>query len=84
MKQGHIKSSDNYKIYANPLLDTVDNTCLGVWIGPVNVGTSASAADEYLMTDVQSKLQNLLDIAFYYGDMYNVERTIKDLVCVKH
>ena len=35
VKQGNIKSSDNYKIYINPLLDTVDSANLGVWIGPV-------------------------------------------------
>ena len=77
-KQGHIKSSDNYKIYINPLLDTVDSSNLGVWLGPVNVGSSACADDEYLITDSQSKLQSLIDIAVtivgsevdmsYYGD----------------
>ena len=63
VKQGHIKSSDNYKIYINPLLDTVDSANLGVWVGPVNVGSSACADDEYLITDSQSKLQGLLDVA---------------------
>ena len=57
VKQGNIKSSDNYKIYINPLLNTVDSANLGVWIGPVNVGSSARADDEYLMTDTHSKLQ---------------------------
>ena len=72
VKQGHIKSSDNYKIYINPLLDTVDSACLGVWVGPINVGSSACADDEYLMSDSQSKLQALLDIAAFYGKMYRV------------
>jgi hypothetical protein len=31
VKQGHIKSSDNYKIYVNPLLDTMDSANL--WCG---------------------------------------------------
>ena len=70
VKQGHIKSSDNYKIYVNPLLDTVDCANLGVWLGPVNVGSSACADDEYLIADSQSKLQSLIDIAEYYGSMY--------------
>ena len=35
VKQGNIKSSDNYKIYNNPLLDTVDSANLGVWVGPI-------------------------------------------------
>ena len=54
------------------MLDTVDSANLGVWIGPVNVGSSACADDEYLMTDTQSKLQALLDIAEFYGKMYRV------------
>jgi hypothetical protein len=54
------------------LLDTVDSANLGVWIGPVNVGSSACTDDEYLMTDTQSKLQALLDIAEFYGKMYRV------------
>ena len=72
VKQGHIKSSDNYKIYINPLLDTVDSANLGVWLGPVNVGSSACADDEYLISDSQTKLQALLDIAEFYGSMYKV------------
>ena len=70
VKQGHIKSSDNYKIYINPLLDAIDGANLGVWIGPVNVGSSACADDEYIMTDRPTKLQALLDIASFYGSMY--------------
>ena len=57
VKQGHIKSSDNYKIYINPLLDTVDSANLGVWLGPVNVGHSACADDKYLMSDVMLQKQ---------------------------
>ena len=70
VKQGHIKSSDNYKIYINPLLDAIDGANLGVWIGPVNVGSAACADDEYIMTDRPTKLQALLDIASFYGSMY--------------
>ena len=70
VKQGHIKSSDNYKIYKNPLLDAIDNACLGVWIGQVNVGLTACANDEYLMADTPSKLQAKLEIAEFYGTTY--------------
>ena len=72
VKQGFIKSSDDYKIYDNPLLDSVDSANLGIWIGPINVGQSACADDEYLISDSQTKLQALLDIAAYYGKMYRV------------
>ena len=70
VKQGHCRSSDSYKIYVNTLLDMVDQANLGVWIGPVNAGSSACADDEYLMSDSQSKMQALLSIAEHYGEMY--------------
>ena len=45
VKQGRNKSSDHYKVYIAPLLDTLDSTDLGVWIGPVNVSVSGVADD---------------------------------------
>ena len=38
----------------------------------MNVGSSACADDDYLMSDSQTKLQALLDIAAFYGSMYRV------------
>ena len=73
VKQGHLKSSDDYKIYLNPLLDALDSANLGIWIGPINVGSSTCADDIYLISDNQSKLQALLDIAAYYGHMYRAK-----------
>ena len=70
--QGSIRAADHYKIYVNPLLDTVDSANLGVWLGPINVGSSACADDEYLMSDSPSRLQELLNIAAFYGKMYRV------------
>ena len=40
VKQGNIKSSESYKIYANPLLDMLDSAYLGVQLGPVNCGSA--------------------------------------------
>ena len=73
VKQGRNKSSDHYKIYIAPLLDTLDGADLGVWVGPVNVSVSGVADDVYLMADNQTKLQALLDIAEHYGRMYRIE-----------
>ena len=73
MKQGRNKSSDHYKIYIAPLLDTIDNAGLGVWVGPVNVSVSGVADDVYVMSDNKTKLQNLLDIAEHYGKMFRIE-----------
>ena len=73
VKQGRNKSSDHYKIYIAPLLDTLDGANLGVWIGNVNVAVSGVADDVYLMADKQSKLQPQLDIASNYRDMYRIK-----------
>ena len=72
VKQGRNKSSDHYKIYIAPLLDTLEQSELGVWIGPINVGVSGVADDVYLMTDKQTKLQELINIAVHYGKMYRI------------
>ena len=73
VKQGRNKSSDHYKVYIAPLLDTMENSNLGVWIGPINVSVSGVADDIYPMSDKQTKLQALLDIAAHYGKVYRIE-----------
>ena len=73
VKQGHINSSDHYKVYINPALETLDLSNLGVWIGPVNVSGTGVADDLYLSSDGQYKLQALLDIAAHYGHRYKIK-----------
>ena len=73
VKQGHINSSDHYKVYVNPVLETLDESYLGVWIGPVNVSGTCVADDLYLTTETQSKLQAQLDIAAHYGRRYRIK-----------
>ena len=72
VKQGHINSSDHYKIYINPALETLDLSFLGIWIGPINVSGTGVADDLYLTSSSQSKLQALLDIASHYGNRYRI------------
>ena len=73
VKQGHINSSDHYKVYINPALETLDESELGVWIGPVNVSGTGVADDLYLNSDTPSKLQALLEIASHYGQRYKIK-----------
>ena len=73
VKQGHINSSDHYKVYICPVLETLDESNLGVWIGPVNVSGTGVADDLYLSSDTPSKLQALLDIAAHYGFRYKIK-----------
>ena len=72
VKQGHINSSDNYKIYINPALNTLDTSTLGVWVGPINVSVTGVADDNYLMSSSQSGLQGLIRIAEHYGKRYRI------------
>ena len=71
--QGKIRSSDHYKIYINPVLETLDNADLGINIGPINTGVSCVADDLYLLSDDQVKLQGLLDISQHYGELYRIK-----------
>ena len=71
--QGKIRSSDHYKIYINPVLETLENANLGINIGPINVGISCVADDLYLLSDDQVKLQGLLDISQHYGQLYRIK-----------
>ena len=73
VKQGNVNSSDDYKIYVNPALDTFDRSQLGVQIGPVNVAVTGVADDLYLLTDSKSKLQSLIGIAEHYGHRYRTK-----------
>ena len=73
VKQGHINSSDHYKVYINPALEALDESKLGVWIGPINVSGTGVADDLYLTADTQSKLQALLEIASHYGYRYKIK-----------
>ena len=45
VKQGRTKSSDHYKVYIAPLLDSLDSADLGVWVGNMNVSVSGVADD---------------------------------------
>ena len=72
VRQGHIKSSDNFRIFINPCLVTLDESNLGYWIGPVCVSTTGVADDIFLQSDNQHNLQYLLDIASKTGKQYRI------------
>ena len=73
VKQGHINSSDHYKIYIGPCLDMLEDAQLGVWIGPINSGVSGCADDVFLGSDDPVKLQALIDMAEHYGSLYRIQ-----------
>ena len=71
--QGKIKSSDHYKIFVSPALESLDSSHLGYQLGPVCVGVSGVADDVYLISDMQDKLQQLISIAAHYGARYRTK-----------
>ena len=56
VKQGHINSSDQYKVYVGPCLETLEDAQLGVWIGPINTGVSGCVDNVFLCSDNPVKL----------------------------
>lgn len=73
VRQGVIRSSDHYKTYVGPGLDTLDQSNLGYRIGPICVSVSPVADDLYLLSDKPGKLQQLLHLASHYGDRYRIK-----------
>ena len=68
-----MNSSDHYKTYIGPCLDTLEDYQHGVWIRPINCGVSACADDIYPGLDDPVKLHALIDIAAKYGLLYRIE-----------
>ena len=68
----HITSSDHYTVYNGPVLDTLENATLGVWIASVNTVITGVADDDFLMSDDPTKLQGLIEIAEHYGNRYRI------------
>ena len=54
------------------MLDSLESSNLGVWLGNINVAVSGVADDIYLMSDKQTKLQEEINIAKHYGDLYRL------------
>ena len=82
--QAKIRSSDHYKVYINSVLETLENSQIGVNIGPINTGVCCVADDLYLLTDCQVKLQCMLNIAAEYGRNYlykfGAEKTVISVI----
>jgi hypothetical protein len=72
VKQGRTKSSDHYKVYIAPLLDSLDSADLGVWVGNVNVSVSGVADDVSGVADDVSGVAD--DVSGVADDVYLMSR----------
>ena len=78
VKQGHINSSDHYKVYIGPCLETLEEA-------QTNKHWVSGCADEvFLGSDDPVKFQSLIDIAAHYGLLYriNMEHPRPKLLCL--
>ena len=62
VKQGRNKSSDHYKLYIAPLLDTLERANLGVWIGSKCVSVSADEMTYILCLTTRPSFRFLLTL----------------------
>ena len=78
-RQGHVRASGHFKSYINPCLNTLNNSRLGFYVGPLCITTVCVADDMYVLTDSPSSLQAALKIVSHYGKQYqlkfNAEKT---------
>lgn len=68
IRQGGILSTDLYKLYQNPLLNTLQSSGLGARIGDIVCNASACADDLALNSNNNEDTQVLIDIAVDYSD----------------
>ncbi len=73
VRQGGILSTSLYKAYINPLLEELENSGLGLQIGPVHLGNPTCADDVLLIANAKWKLQLLLDKARSFADLSEYE-----------
>ena len=66
-RQGHVRADGHYKAYINPCLNAVNRADLGFHIGPICVGATCCADDQYIQSDNPSGLQSSLDIVSHYA-----------------
>ena len=74
VEQGGVSSSDFYKVYNNELLDTANQTGLGVELGKSLIVSAIGQADDTaLVSNDISKLYHILQIVLTYCQKYNVQ-----------
>ena len=73
VEQGGINSSDFYKIFGKEQLQTVQDSALGVPLGPLTISGVGQADDTGLLSNNIHKLYFLLHLTKIFCDKYQVE-----------
>ena len=74
VEQGGVSSSDFYKVYNNELLDTANQSELGVELGKSLIVSAIGQADDTaLVSNDISKLYHILQLVLTYCQKYNVK-----------
>ena len=80
VRQGGILSADLYKLYANPVMDRIQMSNIGGYIGKVLCNQRGCADDLTLNTNSSSESQVLTDIAVDNSDMERFQLQVKKSV----
>ena len=73
VKQGGIVSPSLYKLYIYNLLESLRGAGMGLYIGPIYVGTPACADDVLLLSNNPPELQGMLDVSDAYSHDHDYE-----------
>ena len=71
-RQGHVKASGHFKAYINPCLQSLNDSKLGFYIGPICITAVCVADDTYVLSNTKSGLQSALGIVSHYGKRYQL------------
>ena len=72
-RQGHVRASGHFKAYINPLLKSLNKSCLGFHVGPLCITALCVADDTYVLSGSANALQSALNIVSHYGKQYQVK-----------
>ena len=72
-RQGHVRASGHFKTYINPCLESLNDSKLGFYIGPICITSVCVADDTYVLSGSPSSLQSALNIVSHYGKRYQLK-----------
>ena len=84
VRQGGILSAMEYKRYVNPLLDQLQNSYCGAYIGTTHIACPTVADDVSLTATNPADLQTLLSLAYQYSrsEKYHLQPLKCSVICM--
>ena len=85
VRQGGILSADMYKVYINGLLDRIELSGLGAYIGNINIAAPTCADDIALLSNDPDDIQKMINISKDFSNMegYKLQETKSVILRIK-